>query len=460
MANELPPSLLDVIQACPLEDQADLERLLCGDLPFGARRYAARAGYFGDRGDWWRVWWEIERARGLSLSEALEELSCDQLFWYARWSFGHGEVTEGLVAYRRYLDHPRRPGRRTYYDAMYLDHLLQQGRYADVLDTVQELVGDEDDAPEEGMRTVRAAYCLGDEAAALERLAAIRERHHDDGNVWALTAVLSAEQGNAAVAQESLTECLKLGVYDRRLEGELLKAVGLSLAEWQSRRAPFLPSPTGYDEERRHWWTDPGARLKPTEEVSPHWYGGDEFRMPDCLGCGHPIRQWFLLDLREIEPLRERLPSWRHFPLLGCTDCSVWVGRHDYEVEVEPDAMIVRLVNVATSLKRFGEAIGTLPEIPRGFARLEWVSPRLHPTDKDLDGYIGFDRPQVAGRPAWVQDALRVYCRTCRQEMAFIAAMATTNEFEPVVLITNGDGFLYHFACDRCHTISVIAQNT
>jgi hypothetical protein len=129
---------------------------------------------------------------------------------------------------------------------------------------------------------------------------------------------------------------------------------------------------------------------------------------------------------------------------------------------VRLDTLHVELVNVAMSLKRFGKAFKTLPAIPRQFARLEWVPPQLNPTEADLDQFCAGDwgRPQIGGTPAWVQNALRVFCKTCREEMVFVAANATTSDFEPEIWINNGSGFQYHFACDACHTVSVIAQWT
>jgi len=44
--------------------------------------------------------------------------------------------------------------------------------------------------------------------------------------------------------------------------------------------------------------------------------------------------------------------------------------------------------------------------------------------------------------------------------MTFVAAMASTPQFDPCIPINNESGFHYHFACAACVTISVIAQWT
>jgi hypothetical protein len=456
MPAALPAHLQQLIPDCPLPDPQDTQRVLDGDLEFGSRKYLERASYYGYRGEWWRIWREILTVRGVPLEEALHGLSSKQAAWFAHWALRQEECLDGLLAYRWYLDHRPEVGPPPGDNAIYLDRLLERHRYAEVLDTVEELEKRGDDLPDEEMRAVRALVLLGDRAAAMPRLGSVRERHHDNGKVWALTAILAATGGEPAQAAIALGESAKLGVYDPDLGRELLTVMGLTLEEWQGRCAPYVPEHLNYEERLRNWWANPGAQILATHDSSCHWYGGDEFHMPACWGCGHPIRQWFALDIREIEPLRERLPSWTLFPLLGCTDCCVWMGRHDYEVRL--DTLDVQLVNVAISTQRFGQPVETLPAIPRQLVHLEWQPPRLNTSAEDLNQWSHRDVPQVAGTPFWIQHPLRIFCKTCRQEMVFVAAMGTAYGFEPVVEIV--DGQQYHYACNACHTISVIAQWT
>ena len=180
--------------------------------------------------------------------------------------------------------------------------------------------------------------------------------------------------------------------------------------------------------------------------------------MPSCEGCGHSVRQWFVLDIRAIPPLREKLPAWTLFPLLGCMDCMVWMGRLDYSVAA--DGLSVRLENTAFATKQYGECFGHLPRIPKQYVELAWVPPNLDPSQEEIDKACPWDRPQIAGSVWWTQQPCHVFCRSCRKVMMFVAAMASPTGFEPYIPINNGSGFQYHFACNACRTISVIAQWT
>ncbi len=44
--------------------------------------------------------------------------------------------------------------------------------------------------------------------------------------------------------------------------------------------------------------------------------------------------------------------------------------------------------------------------------------------------------------------------------MGFVGAMASTDWFGPYVSVNNESGNQYHFACEACHTISVVQQYT
>ncbi|MCI0642461.1 MAG: hypothetical protein L0Y72_15370 [Gemmataceae bacterium] len=52
------------------------------------------------------------------------------------------------------------------------------------------------------------------------------------------------------------------------------------------------------------------------------------------------------------------------------------------------------------------------------------------------------------------------YCPQCRRKMVFVAAMTSTTGFEQYIPINNESGFQYHWACDVCGILSVIAQWT
>lgn len=218
-----------------------------------------------------------------------------------------------------------------------------------------------------------------------------------------------------------------------------------------SREAPDNRAGDDLDRETEAWSRNPGADLVPGPADSPHGFGGDLWRTSPCKGCGHPIRVWFTLDLGAIPELQPSLPGWRFFPLLGCADCMVWMGRHDYRVY--PDRREVELLSVEISTDEYGEAFDTTLPIPLQPAALRWREPGGDPDDFETT-------LQVGGVPIWTQDEERVFCPSCRNEMNFVASMATPDGFDPPVVINNESGLQYHFACATCRHLCVIAQWT
>lgn len=430
----------------------DLTPLLEGDLEHGARIYAKAAEYQGT-GDLWKVWYEIQKFRGKELEEAIQDLDSQGRRWFAKWAFANNQSDAGEIAYKAYLKEPGDIGPFDHESGVFLDHLLEKDRWKEVIETVDQLKAEYDDVPWEETRAIRAELALGNSANAVQRLQTILDRHHDSGDYWAFSAIIHARLGKKKQAELAFQESVRLGVIEESFLEEMFSVLKLRPDEWKELRAPYDLGGAFPEQQAKEWWKNPGARLDLSPGPSAHWFGGDDFRMPACRGCGHPIRQWFLLDIRAIEPLQEKLPAWSYFPLLGCTDCMVWMGRHDYEVDQQ--TMTVRLVNVGTSTKRYGGALSTLPAISKQFVQLNWIPPNENPTEEELQVW---ERPQVGGIPLWIQDPLNVFCKSCRKEMVFVAAMASTPGFEPYIPIEVG--YLYHFACNNCHTLSVIAQWT
>jgi hypothetical protein len=204
-------------------------------------------------------------------------------------------------------------------------------------------------------------------------------------------------------ARRAVVEAARCGTWDGWLLERLVGRV-IPSEEWAALVAAHAYQPSGIAAQQQAWGANPGADLVP-QAGGPHAFGGDTWRTPACRGCGHPIRAWFTLDLEAIPALRALLPGWRWFPLLGCVDCMVFAGGED-DAEDPPDA------------------------------------------------------PQVGGVPAWTQDAVRVYCPSCRNEMAFVASMANPVGFTPQIAVNNESGFQYHFACAACRRLSVVAQWT
>jgi hypothetical protein len=428
--------------------------LLEGDLEYGARIYAEAAEHHG-AGELWKVWREIQKLREKDCEEAVQDLSSQGRRWFAKWAFANHQSDEGEIAYRAYLNEPGNVGPFDHENGVFLDHLLKKERWQEVIETVDQMKADYEDVPWEESRAIRAELALGKTANAVKRLQTVLDRHHDCGDYWAFSATIHARLANKKQAEVAFQESARLGVIEENLLDEMLTVLKINPNKWRTLRAPYDLG-RAFPEQAKEWARNPGARLAHCSAPSPHWFGGDDFQMPACRGCGHPIRQWFRLDLRAIESLKEKLPAWRCFPLLGCVDCMVWMGRHDYQVDQQ--TMTVRLVNVATSTKRYGEALSNLPAISKQFVQLNWIPPNENPTEEELE--TPWERPQVGGVPLWTQDLLNVFCKSCRQEMVFVAAMASTPGFEPYIPINNESGYQYHFACNNCRTISVIAQWT
>lgn len=87
----------------------------------------------------------------------------------------------------------------------------------------------------------------------------------------------------------------------------------------------------------------------------------------------------------------------------------------------------------------------------------------LPPVAVDIDANFDperWDEPLVGGYVPWVQSPIGVPCLECRNPMVYVASMATPARFDDTPFINNGSGYQFHFACDRCLTLSVVAQWT
>jgi hypothetical protein len=428
--------------------------VLDGDLVEAARRFAREANDHGASGTWWRVWREIVATHEREtehpfLREAVASLSAEQKRWFSVWSLRKGDAAEGIDAYRAFLAKPSQWGPFEADNLLFLEALVARGRLDEALAEVDRLDGEGLDAPGEQVRVALALLDAGRAPEALARLAPVRARYQDDGRVWAVTALLHGAAGVPLEARRAAAEAAKRGLHDDALR-ERLTATVLSAEAWGAEVRRHAYAPDDLAEQQQAWRDDPGADLVP-DPTGPHTFGGDPWSLPACRGCGHPIHAWFTLDLASIPSLAARLPGWRFLPLLGCVDCMVWMGRHDYALD--PVDRRVELVNVALSTSRYGAANATTPAAPGQRAALRQ---RSLPGEEDDPP----DRPQVGGVPAWTQDAQRVWCPECRREMTFVAAMANPEGFAPAIAVNNESGFQYHFACAPCRRLSVIAQWT
>lgn len=427
-----------------------------GDLKALAARYAERSADSGADGPWWSVWCAIQTRRKTTVSERLEELNSEQRRWFALWSFANRNDAEGIEAYRLYLIDPLPfgplPGdNRSFYAAM--QRLGRASEIPERVDAIRQLR----ESPDDQIVAVQTQLAAGNARAALTRLASIIDRYHDRGELWALRAIAERQVGNEGEAHDAAVQAAKMGLADEELQKTFLTALNLSRSEWTMMRRPYEPPDLAT--EMRRYRKDPGWQLVPSKAHAPHRYGGEPpMTMPPCAGCGRPIRAWFTIDVAQVPELRSRVPSWSILPLVSCIDCNVWMGRHDYRIDRAQESLDLLTVGIDTIT--YGEPMSEAAPIAAQFAALE-PQPEIEDSDEeDLAGMEDEMGPLVGGEPLWVQNAVRVFCPRCREEMVYLAAMSTTVQFEPTIAINNESGFQYHFGCDACALLSVIAQWT
>lgn len=444
----LPPRIVELIQRHPLDTPDKTEKVLGGSLENAARCYATRAGYVGRDMALWRVWLAIQEERGVALELGLAELSPQERRWLGATALGAGEPAVGLAAYARYLEEPGAIGPSSNETRLFLDELERAGRGDEAMRWVSVLESRSDTTPVETLWGARWLLRTGQSASADAKVQAVLARHPDWPDGWAVSALIALTLGDPARARAHARKAARRQLYDEQLLAALAQHPETRLSASSAEVAPVL----GYEEARAAFFARPGMVLVPSEAAEPHWYGGDDFEMPACKGCGHPIRQWFSLDVVPIEELAQKLPAWPRLPLLSCADCLLWMGRHDYRVEHAQ--RVVRLLNAAISVTEFGGARRTTPPLARRYAKLTPFVPGESPEDEPSPGAL------VGGEPLWTQSPERVLCPECDEAMVYVAAMTTPDAFEPPFVINNESGYQYHFACNTCGTLSVIAQFT
>lgn len=445
--------LLDLARMLPRTSEFDPVAAL-DDLDGAAKGSATAAAYHGKEGAWWKLWREVQRARGLDARAAMAELDRGQRRWFALWALESGDDEEGVTAYRSHLaDASSGSVVLPQENVAYVNALLRLGRLDEAVATVDALADGGLDAPDEQAALAVGLVDARQSLEAVDRLQRVRVRYHDEGHVWAALAISLHAAGRSGDARSAATEAAKFHVDDRF--HRLLVGPVVSAKDWNAWRSKFQPK----DDRGEGWLAAPGAIVVPSSRRSGHSWGGKLWKTSPCRGCGHDIRVWFTIDLGDVPRVQLRLSRWRWFPLLGCVDCMVHMGRHDYAVD--PEQRAVTLENVAIDCCKFGTPFETAPDIPEAPAALKWLKP-ISGQEAEEAGYhpTGFGKALVGGEPYWTQNPLRVWCPGCRGEMVYVAAMTTAEEFEPRITINNDSGFQYHFACGACRKLSVIAQWT
>jgi hypothetical protein len=443
-----------LVERHPLPKKDDRAAAARG-LAEAAAAYAKQGAYEGAKGPWWRVWRAIERARGRRLGEALASLGPEARRWFAVWSFGRGRTVEGARAYRAYLADTGGIGPFDRENLAYLEAIAPRVAADELLRVADDLRARTRGASPAVARFVLERLVSARAAAGLAaRFPRPAGATLHDGAAWARHAIACAVGGDAEGAELSLGRAAKLGVgipRDGALVDRMLATLGVSAERWAELRGPFEP-PEG--DLLAAWLPHRGSRPEPTRAPSPHAFGGDRVTAPACPGCGHAMHAYFVFDVASVPALAERLPGWPWLPLVGCLDCSLHLVRRDFRLDFERQS--IELLGVSAdeaTLRSFGKASSGYDRIALQPVALRAIAPDAPPED---------DRTQVGGEPGWVQDFERAFCPLCFEEMRFVASLGQgfRSGLEPELVVHNGSGSQYHFACAPCRTLAVFGQNT
>ncbi len=99
---KLSPALQSILKKTPLASRSELDRVMRGDLEFGAEQYARQAMF--DGGASWSVYFALQTELGRGWEESVHHLpqaSCESL---AKWAFAEGRDDVGVMAIERILE--------------------------------------------------------------------------------------------------------------------------------------------------------------------------------------------------------------------------------------------------------------------------------------------------------------------------------------------------------------------
>jgi hypothetical protein len=219
-------SLEELIRLWPLEKFDAEEMLRAGELEMLALRYRKRAADEQTRGEWWAVWLEIQKRRGLELRTAVDELTDGRRRYLAQWLFGRGRVDEGMRVCE--VDGALPDD--------YLEALVARGRLDDAMAALDRAGGPHP-------LVARALARSGRAEEALRWWAPHQETWHWEGGVWAVAALLEAAAGHEARAHASMLEAAKRGGGDEETITDLLARLKVSPRVWQGmlQQYRYLP---------------------------------------------------------------------------------------------------------------------------------------------------------------------------------------------------------------------------
>lgn len=458
----IPAHIKTAIRELGLRTQDEtLQVLASDDLELAVKHAAETAAYHGNSGQWWRLWLDMQDALGRPVEEALSAVDPRSLRWLGRWAANEKRLDVAVAALTRYHDQAEGDDPHAADITTIAELLLDSGEYERLKGICDRIRRANESSPTtEAFAILACGQTNGEDQARAEMIAALT-RYPNSSILWLVKAML--ESANPSEVADSLEVFAKAGA---TVSDSFLRRAAVLIPNLRTRLNELSSyygqpwSSTADQENEANWLAARGARPCPTEQETPHWFGGDYFLMPKCVGCGLAVTQFFVIEPAAEPTLASAFPSWSKLPFFSCQECGMQLGRNDFVVHWSGR----RIEWVAHELnpKRFGipylkNAVATV--LPKKWVSLRWLPPASSRDEVPHDEQVG-DPPQVGGYPDWVQFPEQPYCPKCHEKMSFYGALGSTRDFPAEMMVNNGSGYLYHFACDSCYCISIISQCT
>jgi len=459
---KIPAHIKAAIRELGMRTQDETLQVLTSDnLELASKLAVEAAAYHGDRGQWWRLWLDIQDALGRPAENALTAVEPRSLRWVGQWAANEKREELAISALTRYHHQTGSDDPNATDITTIAELLLDKGEYQRLVSICEHIRKADESSPTTEAFAILACRHTNSEIQARADLNRALSRYPNSSILWLVKAVIEA--GNPSAMAESLEIFTKTGAtvsdsFLKRAEGSIPN-LRTRLNELNSCYGqPWRP--TDDEENETKWLNARGARPYPTDQESVHWFGGDFFLMPKCVGCGLEVSQFFVIDPAAEPSLADMFSKWPKLPFFSCLECGMQLGRNDFAVHWADRQ--IEWVAYELNPKRFGTAYipnTVAPVVPKKWVALRWL-PHAHSRD-DIphDEQVG-DPPQIGGYPDWVQFPEQPYCPKCHEKMLFYGALGRSSDFSAEILVNNGCGYLYHFACNSCFYISIISQCT
>lgn len=397
----IPPHIKATVRDLGLRTQNEtLQVLTSDDLELAAILAAETAAYHGDRGQWWRLWLDIQDALGLSAEDSLSAIDTRSLSWLGQWAANEERVELAVAALTRYHDQADSDDPKATDITTIAELLLDKGEYQRLASICERICTAGESSPTTEAFAILACRQNKGGAPAIADLTSALNRYPNSSILWLVKAVL--ESGNPSKMAESLEIFVKTGA---TVPDSFLTRAEASIPNLRSRlnelNRRFAQPWHQFDDEKIQagWLTARGARPYPTDQESPHWFGGNFFLMPKCVGCGLEVSQFFVINPAAEPSLADMFSKWPKLPFFSCLKCSMQLGRNDFAV----DRSERRIEWVAHELnpKRFGRPYVqnvVAPVLPKKWVALRWLPTASSRDDIPREEQVG-DPPQIGGYP-------------------------------------------------------------